>query len=211
MISNPTTRIYPLRHRLQRVLLLRYTYLMKVLLIDNGTKLLEKLQKLIPEAKITKKWNDVTLLDTKEVDVIILSGSSTQGVVGNVLGLLKEIELVRNAKVPIIGICLGCEIIAYAFGGTLEGMKEKHTGIRTIDIIDPTFYEKPIISVYECHEKIIKEMPKDFLILAKSLQGPEAIKHKTRPIYGLQFHPENFVDETEGDEVFLKLFNQLKG
>lgn len=159
---------------------------------------------------MVEKFDDISDLNVSEFDFVILSGSRDSSVVWQHDDFQDEISLIRSLQIPLIGICFGCELIAYSFGGTLKELPIRHKGIRSIKITDNNFYSKSEISVYENHRWIIDKMPEGFKVLACSDDGPEAIKHSNRPIYGLQFHPENFVDETEGNEVFLKLFQELR-
>ena len=64
-----------------------------------------------------------------------------------------------------------------------------------------------IVRVFESHRWVVDKLPETFDVLALSNDGPEIIKHKNLPLYGFQFHPENFVEESEGDELFLKILN----
>jgi GMP synthase-like glutamine amidotransferase len=182
---------------------------MKILLIDNGTKLLTKLQDLIPGSEVTKGWKEIVPSDINNFDLVILSGSSSSSVVWNHQDFENEVQLIKETKKPIIGICFGCELIAYAFGGSLKQITQEHRGIREIEILDIELFKDKKIRVYEHHKWIIDKIPEHFVVLAKSVDGPEAIRHMTLPIYGLQFHPENFVDETEGDELFLTLLSHF--
>ena len=83
---------------------------------------------------------------------------------------------------------------------------------KLINIIskDIIFKNNKKIKIYESHSWKIAEIPEDFIILAKSKDSIEIIKHKEKEIYGFQFHPEHLVDKTEGDEIFLNLFNKIK-
>ncbi len=186
---------------------------MRILLIDNGTTLLEKLKVLIPEEEIVCKPEAVHEKDTRDFDLIVLSGSKDFTVTYDEKYFKNEIELIKNTKIPLIGICLGCELIATVFGGTLKRLSERHSGIRKIT----TTTNNEILSiekgeayeVYEGHRWAINVMPKGFTVLAVSEDIPEIIKHDTLPIWGFQFHPENFVDQTAGDEMFLRLFSKI--
>ena len=102
-------------------------------------------------------------------------------------------------------------MIVEAFGGGLEKMPEKKAGIIDISVMrpDPLFAGKSILRVYENHSWRIKTLPPDFEVLAASDHAIEAIRHKTKSIYGFQFHPEQFVDQTDGDEVFLRIFYKI--
>lgn len=183
---------------------------MRILLIDNGTTLLEKLKVLIPGEEIVRQPQCISIEESNGFDLIVLSGSRDLTVLYDGEYFKKEIELIQNTNVPIIGICLGCELISVAFGGTLKRMEERHTGIRKIDIIAGGLLHERSVEVYEGHRWITSDMPADFDIIATSFDGPEIIHHQTRHIWGLQFHPENFVDETEGDEIFMSVFSGLK-
>jgi GMP synthase-like glutamine amidotransferase len=180
---------------------------MKVLLIDNGTILLDKLQKLIPGNEITKNVGDIKASDALDFDLIVLSGSSKNNVLYNKGSFNEEIKIIGSGK-PILGICFGCELVGYAFGAELKKLPEKQQGIYEVEILDKSLGMRDI-KVYEGHRWVISKLPKVFDVLAKSENGPEIVKHKTLPIYGLQFHPENMVEETEGDELFLKLLSRF--
>ena len=125
----------------------------------------------------------------------------------------EEINLIKNTYIPIIGICEGCQLIAYSFGSTLEFVENKIKGIKQIEIIDKghkLFNNLGSLSVYEAHHWAIKKLGKDLIAWAKSKYGYEIIKHIGKNIYGLQFHPEMLVDKTQGDELFkniIYLFN----
>ena len=182
---------------------------MKVLLIDNGTTLLEKLKTLIPGEESIIRFDNLKDILTDSFDLVILSGGSAYYLVENEAKFSEELKFLRNTTKPVIGFCFGFELIVKAFGGEIKKLENIDKGEKEIEILDNTLYKKPIIKVYESHGWGVQKLPENFDILAKSVVGPEIIKHKTQPIYGFQFHPENFVDELEGDEIFLQLFSNL--
>ena len=65
------------------------------------------------------------------------------------------------------------------------------------------------ISVYESHCFRIKQLPDEFIVLGRTEHAIEFFKHKEKPLYGLQFHPEAFVDTTEGDELFMSILGDI--
>ncbi len=184
---------------------------MKTLLIDNGTTLLEKLQKLIPGDESVVHFDSFDQEQAQKADVVILSGSSRGQLIGNEAEFQKEIDFIRTTNKPIIGICFGYELIVHAFGGTLKELPEQEVGAVTITVLkDPElFYGKKEFETFENHRWGTEKLPKDFEVLAESTHGPEVIRHNTRPIYGLQFHPENHTDTSFGDEVFLKILERV--
>lgn len=182
---------------------------MKVLLIDNGTTLLKKLEKLIPHHEIVRRFDTFKIGEADGFDLVVLSGGSICPVTGNEEKFSQEINFIQNTKKPLIGICFGCELIVKAFGGELEKLNSREKGIKEVTILDPHFYEVSKIKVYENHQWGITKLPDTFAVLAESDDGVEIIKHKTLPMYGFQFHPENLVNESDGDELFLQIFIQL--
>jgi GMP synthase-like glutamine amidotransferase len=181
---------------------------MKILLIDNGTKHLRKLKDLLKDFEV-----DIYPLFDKYpsfygYNLIILSGGSNYAVKTNPDKFEREINLIKDAKIPIIGICQGCEIIAYTFNSDLEKINPKTKGVRNIEFIDKDFFRSKMVEVYEAHRWVIKRLGKKLTGIAKSQTGFEVIKHK--PIYGLQFHPEMFVDKTLGDDIFMSIIAKTK-
>ncbi len=180
---------------------------MRVLIIDNNTSFLDHLKKLLYLHSITIiKWDEFKFQELDNYQLIILSGGHPNSVEYQHKLYEEEIKTILRSNIPILGICLGFELIVYSFGGKLKELPEKEKGIIEIEVIqkDPIFQELNKIRVFESHRWIAEELPKDLIALAKSKDGIEIIKHITRPIYGFQFHPEIIVDKSD-----LKIFNNL--
>jgi para-aminobenzoate synthetase len=180
----------------------------KYLLIDNGSIHTEALARLLPETPRIIGFGNLDSIDASVFDAVILSGGSQMPVMGNEQSFVTEISLIRNTAVPLIGICLGAELIGHAFGGKLRDLGEKRKGL--IQIIstdeDSLLLENGrLFDVYEAHRWTIDRLPNEFRTLAQSDHGPEIIKHISRPIWGLQFHPEHLSESTLGDEIFLRI------
>ncbi len=182
---------------------------MKILLVDNGTTLLEKLKALLPGEEVVHHFDALTPHEADEFDLVVLSGGSVYPVKGNEAKFATELELIRARTKALVGICLGCELLVEAFGGELKELPERDKGIKEIEILESSLFPKSTLKVYENHRWGIATLPPNFLTLAQSPQGPEIIKHPTLPMYGLQFHPENFVEETDGDDLFINLLSKL--
>lgn len=186
---------------------------MEILIINNGTKHLGKLKELISFNNITIiNPSEIDFSGTKKFDLIILSGRKSN-LKNQFKGQhLKEIELVRNTQKPILGICFGLKLIAYAFGGKSEKLPKKKIGIVKIKVIkkDKVFKNFSNFKAYESHFWALKKLPKDFIGLAKSESGFEIIKHKRKMIYAFQFHPEMFVKKNSGAEIFNNFLNLIK-
>lgn len=184
---------------------------MNILLFDNGTKYLSKLNDLLEnfgKVSITDNVND---LFSKQSDTVVLSGGHKKYITEHPEAYQKEIEFIKNSNKPVLGVCLGAEIIAYSFGAKLELLSHNQNGLIKINILtkDIIFNEIKDFEVYENHKLTITSLSPNLVGLAKSQDGFEVIKHVNKPIYGLQFHPEMFEDKTCGDEIFKNIFNLL--
>lgn len=183
---------------------------MKILLIDNGTTLLRKLEQAIPCEVEVRTWNHLKGVSSAEFDAVILSGGSMFEIVGNEDRLKDEVKIIHGEKKLLIGICFGCELIAEVFDARLEKDREDHKGVTDIEITKPSdiFGDQTRFSVCEHHRWLIKDLPIDFEVLATSRHGIEVFRHKTRPIYGLQFHPEQFGKAEDGERILLNILKK---
>lgn len=189
---------------------LLYAFLMNFLLIDNGTTLLRQLERAIPGKCDLYSWNEIRGVKLSNFDGIILSGGSLFEIVGHESWLKDEIRLIHDAKKLLIGICFGCELLADTFGGRLERDAEDHAGITQIRVLhhESIFNSQEQFSVYEHHRWLVKELPECFEVLAESDHGIEMFRHKSRPMYGLQFHPEHFERAEDGERILLNILNE---
>ena len=166
---------------------------MNVLIIDNGTSFLENLKNSLTGCDISViNYFEIKNDRSFQADLIVLSGGHGYPVENNEDIYSKELSLIRNSSKPIIGICLGFELIVYAFDGELELMQKREKGTLEITLKRPLalFGDKAKVNVFESHRWKLKRLPKLFEEVATSKDGIEIIKHKILPIYGFQFHPE---------------------
>jgi len=113
------------------------------------------------------------------------------------------LELVRTAppNVPILGVCLGHQAIGQAYGGDVVRCHEilhgklssiTHTGTGLFTGLPQGF------SVTRYHSLVVKPetLPDCLAVTARSQSGViMGLAHKTRPVYGVQFHPESIASE----------------
>ncbi|MDD3264004.1 MAG: gamma-glutamyl-gamma-aminobutyrate hydrolase family protein [Candidatus Nanoarchaeia archaeon] len=186
---------------------------MKILVINNHSKHIEDLLskiKLNNQNRIKsidfKNLNDVNY---NEYDAIILSGGSSFSVLKHQDEYSKELHLIKNCKKPILGICLGFELINFAFGEELKKLEYKEQGIITIKLISKDLifdYLPKEFDVYEGHRWVVLKNKK-LNSLAISKDGIEAVKHPKKKIYGVQFHPEVFIETNDCEKIFLNFLN----
>lgn len=188
--------------------------LMHFLIIDNGTSYIDKIKLLLNKNSFEIfNFNDESLSsDLSRFDAVILSGGHVLTLNDHVYDFSKEINIVLNSNLPIFGICFGFQLIASVFGATLIEMKSLEKGIIEINknSDDILFEGVDNFEVFENHRLVIKNVSDKLVALAYSKDGIEIIKHIDKPIYGVQFHPEMYVNETCGDEIFRNFIKIIK-
>lgn len=168
---------------------------MKILIVDNGTNYKTELEELFSDHEITTLPLNSNINTTDQYDLVVLSGGHIFNLQENPNVYAREMEIIKSSTTPILGICLGSEIITLAFDGQISTTDHYERGVLPINIVcdDPIFSNiTSPFEVYENHKNIISKLPDDMTPLATSVDGIEIFKHKTKLIYGMQFHPEMF-------------------
>ncbi len=111
-------------------------------------------------------------------------------------GAPKPDEHVFSLGVPVLGICYGMQYITHSMGGVVQRSKQREYGRAEIELS----CESPLFrnmctdarhTVWMSHSDRIEKIPSGFSIIAASANSPvAAVQHMTKPIFGLQFHPE---------------------
>ena len=152
-----------------------------------------------------------------EPDLVILTGSSALLSKPRTRELFQpEIDLVRSAKFPVLGICYGHQIIGSAFDAPMRDLGQMFRGYEKVSVVKkhPLFDGLPSdLVVSESHRQELTKVPNEFQHLAQSTTSKvEAMVHRSRPIYGLQFHPERSNDEhPHGRMILQNLLKQIRG
>lgn len=188
-----------------------------ILLIDNYDSFSYNVYQWIGSecSDIQVARNDAITLDAIQAnhpDAIVLSpGPKRPEDAGICIDLIQTFY----RDIPILGICLGHQAIAQAFGATVTYAKQLMHGKQdTIHVIqeDPIFGGLKDFPAARYHSLSIQEdtLPKELSVLAKSDDDEiMAIKHVKYPVYGFQFHPESVM--TPDGPVFIKQFISMMG
>ena len=179
----------------------------KIYVVDNGGQWTHRewrtLRDLEVETKIVPNKISFDELIKENIDGLVLSGGAPR------IGLEGDLgncgEFLKKADFPILGICAGHQFMARYFGGEAKPSKVPEFGKIELTVLkkDKIFEgvsEKSI--VWLSHNDEVTQIPKDFEVLASSENCKvQAMRHKEKPLYGLQFHPE--VEHTEyGEQIF---------
>ena len=187
---------------------------MKVLLINSHTAFLPNLidifKNMGAELEVVEFENLTPDIDL-HFDLIVLSGGHNIPDAKFHDAFEKEISLILNSSKPLIGICLGFKLIAQAYDSHIEKLPEKEEGVLTLNITKdaPVFAPEKNYKVYVTHNWSVKSLGPELELLADSEKGVQILKHKTRPIYGFQFHPEVRDPPNDGLELMRNAISQL--
>lgn len=109
---------------------------------------------------------------------------------------------------PVLGICYGHQLLAHMSGGKVRRAELKEYGATYVTIEKPVGVLKGLEKkekVWMSHSDTAFEIPNDYEILAHSENSPiAAFRHREKPIYGLQWHPE--VTHTEKGVQMIRNF-----
>lgn len=126
------------------------------------------------------------------------------------------VDLIRQAPedLPILGVCLGHQSIGQAFGGKVITAREiRHGKLSDIHQTGGDLFEglPETYSVVRYHSLAVRkeDLPEDLVADAFTDDGEiMALHHKTRPVYGVQFHPESILTE-HGHALLKNWLDQL--
>lgn len=138
-------------------------------------------------------WDSVSVEKFNSHDGVVLSGSPVLFSDGGVeTKFSEEVDAIKGASVPILGICFGHQLIGTAFGSNVINTGKQIQGfIETERVSEDSLFDAlpKLISVYESHYEVVTAPPPGFTLLAKSPTSAIAAFRKDS-IYGIQFHPE---------------------
>ncbi len=185
-----------------------------IVIMDNGGQYVHRIWRTLRylgvEAKIIPNTTPLKRIGAMNPKGIIFSGGPDIGKTGNCEAILEHYD---EFNVPILGICLGHQLIARHFGGKVDRGDKAEYSLVEIEILEENDLFKGFpkkLKVWESHMDEVKGLPQGFKLLARSETCPvEAMKHENLPIYGVQFHPE--VSHTERGADIYRNFARLCG
>jgi len=95
---------------------------------------------------------------------------------------------------PVLGICYGMQVSCRLLGAEVNAAQAREYGRARLEIVDAGGLLARIPSptnVWMSHGDMVHDLPADFVPLARTASCPiAAVRHRSRPVYGVQFHPE---------------------
>jgi GMP synthase (glutamine-hydrolysing) len=168
----------------------------RILIIDYGSQYTQLIARRVREARVYSEIHPpaVTLdwIRSWHPTGIILSGGPNsvydEGAPGADRGILEV--------APVLGICYGMNLIAQLEGGHIAPARQREYGRAQLEITRPDglftgFAAHELTQVWMSHGDLVDRLPDGYLASARSDNSHfAAYRHETRPIFGVQFHPE---------------------
>ncbi len=179
---------------------------MRVLVVDNYDSFTYNLVQYLGEtgAEVEVVRNDRASVDElleRGYDRCVVSpGPCTPNEAGISLEVVRRLP---EAGVPTLGVCLGHQSLAQAFGGAVKLHEPIHGKATTIEHDGRTIFSglKPGLTVGRYHSLVVEDELPD--CLQESARGGGvlmALRHRELPAEGVQFHPESVLTE-QGREL----------
>jgi GMP synthase (glutamine-hydrolysing) len=168
----------------------------RILIIDYGSQYTQLIARRVREARVYSEIHPPTrsvewVREWKPTGIILSGGPNSvygEGVPSADPALLEV--------APVLGVCYGMQLIAQLSGGAVERAGRREYG-RADTFVDATsrlfagFTADEAVTCWMSHGDHVDTPPSGYRVTARSANTPvAAFEHETRPIYGVQFHPE---------------------
>lgn len=160
---------------------------------------------------------------SEDMDAVIISGSEARIVEPSDREKFEgTISLIKDFKIPLFGICYGYQLLSWSFGAevaSLSKLVKRFEKVRTIEVdeIFDGFKKEELVPLAESHYDYVKKDSLEkagFVLLADSSSCEvEAVRHRVKPFYGVQFHPERIkINDTmhpEGHRIIQNFYKNV--
>jgi GMP synthase (glutamine-hydrolysing) len=182
----------------------------KVYVVDNGGQWTHRIWRVLKEIDCDSKIiANTTPIEEIDADALVLSGGAPR-IVWESPKLGKCLDYLQRFDGPILGICVGLQLMAVHCGGKAGPSEVPEYGLAKIRVIEEDDLFKGLpkeFLVWESHNDEVKTAS-GFTVLARSENcSVQAVKHLKKQYYGVQFHPE--VNNTEHGEEILRNFTNI--
>lgn len=189
---------------------------MKILVLDNFDSftynLVQYLSELTEFSITVRRNNEISLEEVKQFDTIILSPGP--GIPAEA-GIMPVLITTYASEKSILGVCLGHQAIAEAFGASLENMANVFHGVSTKIIVNhefPGILYNDIDTMFDAgryHSWLVSlnDLPDSLRITSFDEEGRiMSLSHAKYDIHGVQFHPESIMTPV-GKQILVNFLN----
>jgi anthranilate synthase component 2 len=170
----------------------------RLLLLDNFDSftynLLDYLQQLQVHVQVVRNDASLAAIEGLTFDGIVLSPGPG---VPAAAGILPAVVRAYYQRVPMLGVCLGHQALGEFFGAKLQrAARPMHGKVSEIETApkEPLFQNlPPKLTVTRYHSLVLSDLPDSLVPLARTTDENQeimALRHRSLPLYGVQFHPE---------------------
>ncbi|HEY7571145.1 MAG TPA: aminodeoxychorismate/anthranilate synthase component II [Nitrososphaeraceae archaeon] len=195
---------------------------MKILVIDNYDSFVYNIVQILGEHRVepvVRRNNSITMRDINRMhpDAVILSPGPGNPQDPKYFGICNSVITELGPELPVLGVCLGHQGIASAFGGKVVNAKyvmhgktsmirHNHSS-RLFENVDNPFYA----TRYNSLVADSTQLPNCLEVTALAEDDGEimALKHKKYLVEGVQFHPES-VMTSEGPKILMNFLSMIK-
>lgn len=173
-----------------------------ILLIDNYDSFVHNLARYfreLGESTLVRRNDEITLDEMRSLSpshIVVSPGPRTP----NEAGVSNEVIRTFGPRIPTLGVCLGHQCLAAALGGRVVRGRPMH-GKTSLVEHDGSGIFASIPSPFPAaryHSLVVdrEDLPVELAIVATSADGEiMALRHRTWPAWGVQFHPESVLTE----------------
>ncbi len=187
----------------------------KVLILDFGAQYTQLIARRVRELRVYSEIHPfhmpVAEIRAFRPKALILSGSPASIYQPNAP---KPDKAILDLGLPILGICYGLCVLADFCGGEVSRAAQREYGPADllVDQAENLFSDLPKdLKVWMSHGDKVDTLPGTFQVLAHTDNSPyAAFRHKERPFYGVQFHPE-VVHTPQGKEILANFLFRIAG
>jgi anthranilate synthase/aminodeoxychorismate synthase-like glutamine amidotransferase len=190
-----------------------------ILVVDNYDSFTYNLVQYLGELgadPVVRRNDQISVDDVAELEpeaIVLSPGPGIPSEAGITIDIVKRF----GARVPTLGVCLGHQAIGEAYGGSIVRARQLMHGKTSRVVHDGKgiFAGVPSpLEVMRYHSLTIdpKSLPADLEVVAKAVDDDSeihAVRHRTHPVWGVQFHPESVM--TQAGKDILSNFLSLAG
>lgn len=165
-----------------------------ILVINCGSNKSKHIGEIVDEFMDVQniQLSEFTDENLKGIDGVIISGAPILVTEIDTSPFLEKMNWIKETELPVLGICFGHQIIGLLHGASASKMKEDRDW-QLVEFYEdcPLFDKLPTeVSMMEDHCEAIS-IPNGFELVASSdACVNECMQHLTKPLFGVQFHPE---------------------